>query len=90
MQKAPEKANPGPISDEQLKALIEVGTAHANHQPTSDAEAVFYLFATPALLQELLDRRRAQAGVDWLNRPTNVIELALRAPLKLVQPEGAA
>lgn len=91
MQNAPNMATARPISNEELKALIEVGEAHAAGQPVSNAEAVFYLFLTPALLQELLDRRHAQAGVEWMARPTNVVELAARRTgLKLVQPEGAA
>ncbi len=90
MENAPQEATLGSVPDAVIESMIEVSTAHANGQPVSDAEAVFYLFAGPVLLRELLDRRRAQAGVDWMNRPTNVVELAARAPLKLVQPEGAA
>jgi len=90
MQNAPQRASSGPISNQQLEALIEVGKAHEAGQPVSNPEAVFYHTATPALLQELLHRRHAQEGVEWLNRPTNVVELAASRPLKLVQPEGAA
>ena len=90
MQNAPKRATARPISNKELEALIKVGTAYADGQSVSEPEAVFYLFNTPALLRELLHRRHAQEGVEWLNRPTNVVELALRAPLKLVQPEGAA
>ncbi len=91
MPNAPKLANAGPITDEQLEALIEVGEAHAAGQPVSNPEAVFYLVTSPALLRELLHRRHAQAGVDWLNRPSNVVELAQARPqLRMVQPEGAA
>jgi len=80
----PEMANPGPVPDEVIESMIEVASAHAAGQPTSNAEAVFLLFATPAVLQELLDRRRAMAGVAWLNKPGNVVAL------KLVKQNGGA
>lgn len=84
-------ANPGPVPDEVLEELIKVGQAHAAGQPVSDAEATFFLFAAPELLQELLHHRHAQAGIEWNNRPTNVIELALARPQPhILQPEGAA
>ena len=73
MQNAPKRATARPISNKELAALIEVGEAHANGQPVSEPEAVFYLFNTPTLLRELLHNRLAQEGVERLNRPTNVI-----------------
>lgn len=90
MVKIPENAKPGPISDELLAQLIEVAEAHEACTPVSDAEATFFLFAAPSLLRELQARRRAQAGVDWMNRPTNLAEEALKKVNLTLLNGGAA
>ncbi len=58
MEKHPKTDRTPPVPDEVLDSVIDIASAYAAGRHPSEAEAVFYLYATPALLRELRDLRQ--------------------------------